>query len=146
MSSTSAETRSGGCMCRAVRYRAEGNPLWVVHCHCADCRRAAGAAFATWIGYRGGQVTFESETGRQRFASSPGVVRTFCSACGTPLSFEGEKFPGELHLMAGTLDEPSSVTPTHHVWTSEAVPWALHDDGLKRRAGGPGSKYESPKN
>jgi len=115
-------TRTGGCLCRAVRYRAEGKPLWVVHCHCVDCRRAAGAAFATWVGYRNSQVTFESEAKRQRYDSSPGVVRTFCAVCGTPISFEGDKFPGELHLMAGTLDEPSSVTPTHHVWTRRPCP------------------------
>lgn len=143
MSDVTIDPRTGGCMCGAVRYRAEGKPLWVVHCHCRDCQRAAGAAFATWVGYRANQVIFEREAERRPYPSSSGVIRTFCGTCGTPLSFEGEKFPGELHLMAGTLDEPASVTPTHHVWTSESVPWALHDDGLKRRVGGPGSKYQT---
>lgn len=140
MSGAADMTLGGGCLCRAVRYRAEGRPLWVVHCHCTDCRRAAGMPFATWVGYRATQVSFEDETQRRRYASSPGVIRTFCLVCGTPLSYESDRFPGELHLMAGTLDEPARITPTHHVWTDEAVPWALHDDGLKRRPGGPTKK------
>jgi hypothetical protein len=140
MSDAPDRVRQGGCMCRAVRYRATGKPIWVVHCHCTSCRRAAGTAFATWVGYRAEQIRFENETQRRRYTSSPGVSRTFCAVCGTPLTFEGEKFPGELHIMAGSLDDPGSVTPTHHVWTSEAVSWALHDDGLKRRPGGPAKK------
>jgi hypothetical protein len=137
MTERPGELREGSCLCRAVRYRAEGAPLWVVHCHCVDCRRAAGTAFATWVGYRAERVRFADEAQRRRFHSSPGVTRTFCATCGTPLSFEGARFPGELHLMAGTLEEPAGVTPTHHVWTREAVPWALHADGLRRRPGGP---------
>lgn len=132
----------GGCMCGSVRYRAIGAPLWVVHCHCADCRRASGAAFATWVGYRAEQVVFERDGQRHRYASSRGVSRSFCANCGTPLSFEGAVFPGELHLMAGTLDTPSMVLPTRHVWTDEAIGWALHPDGLKRRPRGPGSKLK----
>lgn len=142
MTEPAEQSRAGGCLCRAVRYRATGKPLWTVHCHCVDCRRAAGAAFATWVGYRATQIRFENETQRRRYSSSPGVSRSFCAVCGTPLTFEGEKFPGELHIMAGSLDDPGSVRPTHHVWTAEAVPWSIHADGLKRRTGGPGSAYE----
>lgn len=143
MSDPASQVREGGCLCRAVRYRATGKPIWVVHCHCTSCRRAAGAAFATWVGYRAEQIRFEDETQRRRYASSPGVSRSFCAVCGTPLTFEGEEFPGELHIMAGTLDDPGSVRPTHHVWTKEAVPWSIHADGLKRRTGGTGSAYET---
>lgn len=145
MSEPVKQSREGGCRCRAVRYRAEGAPLWVVHCHCRDCRQVAGTAFVTWIGFRANQVSFtRGDAARARYASSPGVTRTFCATCGTPLSFEGETFPGEIHLMVGTLDDPAAVTPTHHIWTSEALPWALPSDGLKRRVGGPGSKVSEP--
>jgi hypothetical protein len=85
-------------------------------------------------------VSFEDQAQRWRYASSVGVIRTFCDVCGTPLTFEGDKFPGELHIMAGTLDDPASVKPTRHVWTSEALPWGLPDDGLERRLGGPPKK------
>jgi len=140
---TSGETLSGGCMCGAVRYRASGEPLWVVNCHCSDCRRACGMPFATWIGFRAEQVSFEDEIDRRRHASSPSVARTFCAVCGTPLTYESDRFAGELHIMAGTLDDPARVKPTHHIYTDEAVPWALPDDGLERRRGGPSEKRTS---
>jgi hypothetical protein len=137
-----AEILRGGCLCGAVRYEATGAPLWVVHCHCVECRRACGAAFATWAGYRATRVRFTTSTPKT-FASSPDVIRRFCETCGTPLSYESTRFPGELHLMTGTFDAPNLLTPTGHVWTDEALPWALHEDGFKRRPRGPAPKPQS---
>ena len=72
---TNDQLLAGGCMCGAVRYRASGPPLWAVHCHCTDCRRAAGMPFATWVGFRATQISFEDETKRRRYTSSAGVSR-----------------------------------------------------------------------
>ena len=35
----------GGCICGAVRYETEGDPLRVTICHCRWCQRATGAAY-----------------------------------------------------------------------------------------------------
>src|SRR5262249_8230713 len=48
----SPESMSGGCLCGAVRYEIRGKPREVSHCHCATCRRAAGAPVVTWATYR----------------------------------------------------------------------------------------------
>src|SRR5439155_7686682 len=43
--------REGGCACGAVRYRLTAEPLIVHACHCRDCQRLSGGAFALniWI-------------------------------------------------------------------------------------------------
>ena len=38
---------TGGCLCGAVRYEINGDPVRVAHCHCDDCRKATGSSFAT---------------------------------------------------------------------------------------------------
>ena len=122
---------TGGCRCGAIRYRATGRPLWVVHCHCASCRRATGAAFATYAGFRDTNVEF-TKGKPKRFASSPGVARSFCAACGSPLAFQGGRWPGETHILVASLDDPGVLRPQAHVFFGEHLKWLDLADGLPR--------------
>jgi hypothetical protein len=38
--------QSGGCQCGGVRYEISGPPKVVYACHCTECQRQSGAAFA----------------------------------------------------------------------------------------------------
>ena len=125
------ETHQGGCLCGALRFAARGKPLWVAHCHCRSCRRNTGSAFATFVGYKQGQVRIVKGA-LQSYASSPGVVRSFCGTCGTPLSYAAERYPGEIHLYVSTLDRPEAFEPGAHVHVGEQLPWLHLDDGLPR--------------
>ena len=125
--------RAGHCLCGAVRFTARGEPKWVAHCHCESCRRATSAAFATYAGYPADAVTWTAAAPRA-YASSPGVTRTFCANCGTPMSFAGERWPGEIHLFATSFDAPDSLVPQVHVYTEEQLSWVHLADGLPRIA------------
>jgi len=95
------------CLCGDVRIAAALPSLWSAHCHCSPCRRAHGAAYVTWIGFRAGGCRFVDPHDRLRwFASSPGAERGLCSRCGSSLAFRSERWPGELHL---TLPDPGST-------------------------------------
>ncbi|MEQ8750708.1 MAG: GFA family protein, partial [Amphiplicatus sp.] len=85
MANAKKEMRTGGCRCGAVRFTARGAPLLVVNCHCSDCRKATGAAFATFVDYPRDAVTFERQA--ESYASSPGAERLFCMRCGSPIGF-----------------------------------------------------------
>ncbi|MFL6835047.1 MAG: GFA family protein, partial [Xanthobacteraceae bacterium] len=37
---------SGGCQCGGVRYELSAEPLTVYVCHCTECQRQSGSAFA----------------------------------------------------------------------------------------------------
>ena len=123
--------RTGRCLCGAVRFVARGEPKWVVHCHCESCRRATSAAFATYAGYPVEAVDWTAQAPRA-FASSPGVLRRFCGHCGSPMSFAGERWPGEIHLFAASFDAPDGLVPQMHVYAEEQLPWVHLDDGLPR--------------
>ncbi|HYV89124.1 MAG TPA: aldehyde-activating protein, partial [Candidatus Polarisedimenticolia bacterium] len=37
---------TGGCACGAVHYEIGAEPVFMLNCHCRDCQRATGAAYA----------------------------------------------------------------------------------------------------
>jgi hypothetical protein len=124
-------TRDGRCLCGAVRYRVTGEPIWTAHCHCQSCRRATSAAFATYAGFL--RERFEILAGEPAvYRSSPGVERRFCRDCGSPLTYEGERWPDQTHIMVCSLDDPAALQPTAHVHTDEQLTWLHLADGLPR--------------
>lgn len=114
----------GGCQCGAVRFETSGAPKFVANCHCRSCRKATGAAFSTWVGFDNAAVRWTTPA-PAFYASSDGVRRGHCASCGTPLSYEGEKWAGETHFLIGVFDDPSAFVPRTDVFTEDALPWAL---------------------
>ena len=130
MNKTRDRNKEGGCLWGAVRYRGEGAPLWVVHCHCRSCQRATASAMTTYAGYAAGNFSVEAgEPGR--FNSSPGVTRSFCGRCGTPLAYESTRWAGEVHVFVCTLDDPEALTPKAHVHVAARLSWLHLNDGLR---------------
>lgn len=100
----------GGCLCGALRYRIQGEPIGVGLCHCRSCRLATGGPVAGFVDLPPGGFVWTA--GEPAFyASSPGVRRGFCSTCGTALTFEADDLPGEVHLLSATLDDPTPWVP-----------------------------------
>jgi hypothetical protein len=122
---------TGGCLCGTIRYRLKDDPIWVAYCHCQSCRRATGAPVTAYAGFRTGQLSYLA-TAPAQFHSSPGVTRSFCDRCGTPLSFEGERWPDQVHIHVGTVDQPELLQPQSHVFFSEHVAWLEIADQLPR--------------
>mgnify|MGYP003708056541 CR=1 FL=1 len=116
-----AETFGGGCMCGAVRYTCKAEPAATVVCHCQDCQKHTGSAFATAMFFLKTDVDITGELKSFDKGTDAGNVmtRTFCGTCGSPLFSRVEVSPGMLWIKAGTLDDPSGYTPSAHIWTRE---------------------------
>jgi hypothetical protein len=112
----------GGCLCSAVRYRVAGTPLYSVVCHCRSCRKAAGAPSVAWVTFERENFLLLSGTA-QNYHSSPGVLRTFCALCGTPLTYASEQRPQHVDVTSVSMDDPTLFTPTAEVWIEHRVPW-----------------------
>lgn len=120
---------AGGCFCGAVRYTVAGPEKFACFCHCCSCQHAAGAPVVAWATFD--RDTFEITRGEMHWhASSPGVTRGLCSNCGTAVSYENEKRPGEIDLTLNSLDEPDGPVLRAHIWTEDRRPWLQIDDEL----------------
>jgi len=123
---------TGGCMCGAVRYEAIGEPLYIGHCHCHNCRHHTGAPIVTVVVFEADKVGF-TQGDRSIYNSSPGVGRGFCGQCGTPLTWEGNYWERELigfHI--STLDDPDAHIPDRHWFYEERIAWFDTADNLPR--------------
>ena len=128
-----SEEHAGGCLCGAIRYEITGDPDWSTHCHCRSCQKATGAAFTTWVGLNTGnfKVTSGEITTCQ---TSPGGERGFCGHCGTSLTYVAEEgWPGQVGVLAPTLDDPTIAKPAAHVYVEHKIPWVNLNDGLPLR-------------
>jgi hypothetical protein len=98
---------SGGCQCGAVRFRVEGALENASVCHCRMCQKASGGFYMPLATAPAGGLTW-TRGEPARFRSSPHVLRGFCAACGTPLTYEG---PDGIALTIGAFDNPEEVAP-----------------------------------
>ncbi len=127
-------TREGRCLCGAVTYEIEGPETWACHCHCESCRRQTASPVTTFLGIPLERFRWTG-TRPKTYVSSPGVSRSFCPTCGTPMAFQADRYAGEIHLYAATLADPASFRPTFHVHYAEHLPWLVLADDLPRHAG-----------
>lgn len=132
---------SGGCHCGAVRFRIRFPTKFFAHCHCADCRRAHGAAFVSWVGVPAAQFRVDQGTEQLvRYDSSSAAWRQFCGRCGTTLTFAGDRWEGEVHVVAANLNGPVDREPQAHTYFDRAVDWVQPADDLPRLGGATGIK------
>lgn len=126
-------TRTGGCLCGAVRFSCEGEPLNVRICHCRNCQKAMGAPFFARALFDQRAITVEGETAR--YPSSEAIDRVFCKRCGTRL-FSWRRNGTAAGVALATFDDRNAFVPTEHIWVSEKVGWVRLDDGLPQHAQG----------
>ncbi len=95
---------SGGCLCGNVKYEISGDLFMAAYCHCSMRRKAHGSAFRprslVW------SKDFRWVQGNEAigdYSSSPGVHRTFCRNCGSPLIAFSDQYPTIFNLPLGTL-------------------------------------------
>ena len=119
--------------------------LWVIDgeigsvacCHCSQCRRASGTAFATNASVRAEH--FRLIAGRDlltEYESSPGKFRAFCARCGSPILSRWTAHPDFVRIRLGTLDDDPGSRPLLHVWVGSKAPWFEITDELPRLQGG----------
>ena len=121
---------TGGCLCGAVRYRVEGEPLEVYYCHCTICQKYSGAPFSAAATFPYESYTLIQGDPRTNQTSSH-YVRLSCRQCGSILGGrQSGNSPKLVTIRIGNLDNPSALKPTSHVFTATRVEWCDIDDGL----------------
>ena len=129
----------GSCLCGGVVWRLDAAGFRrMTHCHCSMCRKAHGAAFATYATV--GRAAFGLLEGAGLVVdreSSPGFHRAFCRRCGSvvPSIQNG----GEVYVPMGGMAEDPGWRASRHIFVAHQAPWhRIADDLPRHELYGPG--------
>src|SRR5256885_11035279 len=118
-------TVTGGCLCGAVRYTAEGDAGSATVCHCRDCQKFTGSVFAALVMVPKEALTLSGSL--KTFAGAGGsgksILRHFCPECGSSIAEEPGTRPGMVILNVGTFDDPTVAKPGREIFRGDALPW-----------------------
>ena len=127
---------TGACLCGGIRYEIRGEISKIVCCHCSECRKAQGSAFAT-----NGVVAateFKLVAGENllaRYEPSPGYAKFFCSHCGSPIISKNEQRPGQVRVRIGTIESEIVERPMAHIFVGSKANWEEINDALPQFEG-----------
>jgi|GEM_PF-88912 len=115
----------GSCLCGEVRFEVTGPIRSVVHCHCKQCQKGFGAAFATFGVCSFADFSIVSGLDKiQSYQSSDDVKRTFCRCCGSNLQWVNENDYMEYASFCLTLlDTPYSPSNQKHIYCKSKPSW-----------------------
>ena len=123
----------GHCECGRVRYEVDGDIKDFSHCHCSQCRRLHGAAFATFAGVSSDQFRYVSgESDSSAYASSDNHSRVFCSQCGSNILAALDEEPDALYLSMSTIEGDPPRPAGYHIYVGSKAPWHEISDNLKQ--------------
>ncbi len=118
------------CLCGEVSWESEAPFASMAHCHCSRCRKAHGAAFATYVTVPAAGFHLRGGEHVKRWESSPGFSRCFCGRCGSVVP--GDPWEGLIFLPAGNFDDDPGIRPLAHIFVASKAPWFEIRDSLPR--------------
>jgi hypothetical protein len=130
---------TGGCLCQAVRYTINAEPIVIRECWCRVCQYLGAGSSAVNACFPSAAVQVEGALTHYHSRADSGnrMRRSFCPACGTPVFSAAESRPHLVFVRVGTLDEHGAVRPDVAIWTASAPRWACIDPGIPHQAGQP---------
>jgi hypothetical protein len=123
----------GGCFCGFVRYRLETPPMFVHCCHCTDCQKQTGSAFAINALIERDRVTLlsgEPEAIAMKTDSGKPHDIYRCPKCKSAVwSLYSRRDVAFVRI--ATLDKPSALVPDVHIFTRSKLSWVVLPEGTR---------------
>lgn len=121
----------GGCLCGCIEYQYDGTLDEISICHCEQCRKAQGSAFAAVSPVQSSAfIIVRGHEHLKEYRSSANKVRAFCRECGSAIYSARDDLPEVKRLRLGTLDTPVNVANKYHIFAGSKAAWFDITDGL----------------
>ena len=117
---------TGGCLCGAVRFTTNAEPIVTRACWCKVCQTIAAGNATINLAFPVNAVSITGELRDYSSAADDGnkMHRNFCPNCGVHMFSQAEERPNIIVIRAGTLDDTEQVELEGLIWTSSAPSWA----------------------
>lgn len=119
-------THKASCRCGQLKATVTGKPVRVSVCHCLNCKKRSGSAFAAQARWPAEQVTIEGRSNSFKKVADSGNWATFhfCPDCGSDVHYDNNgKFDGQIAIPLGAFDDPFFLKPNYSVWESRKHDW-----------------------
>lgn len=116
----------GSCLCGAIKYEVESLPGRTYNCHCSQCRKSHGAAFATQSLCKGRTLRYTQGEELLSEYTGHGGVRAFCSTCGSRLMNYAPDKSLYLSVALSSIDSDTNneaATPIAHAFVDSKADW-----------------------
>lgn len=120
----------GSCLCGEVEYQVEEIPGKVFNCHCTQCRKSHGAAFATQAFTDGSTLKFLKGEDKVKEYTGHGGIRAFCSECGSRLMNYAPDKSMYLSVALSCVDSPHNGRPVANAFVAYKAPWYTPSDEI----------------
>jgi hypothetical protein len=129
--------RTASCRCGQLRASVTGEPVRVSVCHCLNCKKRSGSAFAVQARWPKAQVRIDGQSRTFVMVADSGNRATFhfCPDCGSDVYYEidgkfDDKFNELVAIPLGAFDDPFFLSPKFSVWEVRRHEWVeiLGDD------------------
>lgn len=126
----------GSCLCGKVCFEVNSEIKNIVYCHCSQCRKAQGSAFAT-----NGIVDVESfkfvsgESQLSGYESTPGQIKYFCKNCGSPIMSKNKSRPNQIRIRLGLIESDIIERPAAHIFVTSKANWEQVEGDLPQYDG-----------
>ena len=128
-------TRTASCRCGQLKVTVTGDPVRVSACHCLNCKKRSGSAFAVQARWPAEQGTVEGQSKSWVIVADSGNPGTFqfCPECGSDVHYEIKgKFDGLIAIPLGAFDDPYFASPKFSVWEERKNDWIdIVGDGVE---------------
>jgi hypothetical protein len=116
-------TRTAACRCGQLRATATGDPVRISVCHCLDCQKRSGSAFAAQARWPSEEVTADGTSKSWSPASTTDTIFHFCPDCGSTVYYTGGGTPGLTAIAIGAFADPNFPSPQFSVWEERKYRW-----------------------
>lgn len=123
--SMSAEStlRSGGCLCRRIRFTVTGEADYPHTCSCPHCQRLSGGPMMSWASFPLSGLTWTGDGGEPVWHYTwPDSRRGFCPGCGSQLCALDDG-ANSIAITLSALDDASGLVPVNQSFRGDAVAW-----------------------
>lgn len=126
--------REASCRCGQLRARCTGEPVRVSVCHCLNCQKRSGSAFAAQARWPDTSIEM---TGVAREWSHVGengssAIFRFCPSCGGTVAYVHDGMPGLTAIPLGAFADPSFPPPSYSVYEGRKHSWVtISSEGIE---------------
>ena len=114
----------GSCLCGTIKFTLSADIKDIVYCHCSQCRKAQGSAFATNANVEQDSFNFISgEDNLSAYDYSEEQTKFFCKTCGSPIMSKNTNNPDTVRIRLGTIESDITERPSAHIFVSSKANW-----------------------